>query len=145
MTCIFYYNISFSVNLLLKSDEIGQIPLKMGLCFISLQGACEIHFKLWFMFFCAPTQHTMHFETIGTDLRCFTCVKEHHFYMFYWQYASNWAHSCFQPGNLYGQCEQISFISIHYLVLLAAGKPVTSSSHWEIGIFIVMVWLTLKK
>jgi len=78
-------------------------------------------------------------------LRCFTCVKEHHFYMFYWQYASNWAHSCFQPGNLYGQCEQISYISIHYLVLLAAGKPVTSSSHWEIGIFIVMVWLSLKK
>ena len=113
--------------------------------FMTLQGVCEIHFELWFMFLCAPSWQKVHFETHRIDLRWITCVKLPNFHFFYWQNAHVWAHSCFQPGNLDKKWEQLRYISIHILVLRAAVKLVTVSINWEIGIFIVFDWLNLKR
>lgn len=65
--------------------------------------------------------------------------------MFHWQNASVGAHSCFQPGNTDGQREQLIYISIHYVVLLASRNPMTTSINWEVGIFITIIWVSWKK
>ena len=135
-------NISFSVNLFLKSGQIGQIFHKTDMCFITWPGKeCMKYISNCDLCSCVHPVALDVFETIRIILRWITCAKLP-IYIF--------INKCpclsilMFPAWKFGWDERTAHIYFNTLSGIAS-KPLTVSINWQICIFIVFIWLSLKR